>query len=47
VAPERALAAIERTTPAARAARAIEEPMRPTPISARRSNVGAALTRRA
>ena len=35
------LATISRTAPCARAARAIEEPMRPTPISARRLNNGA------
>ncbi len=40
VAAERAVATIERTTPWARAARAIEEPMRPTPMSARRLKSG-------
>src|SRR5579883_1524961 len=40
VAAERAVATIERTAPCARAARAIEEPMRPTPIRARRSKSG-------
>ena len=38
VAAERAVATIARTAPCARAARAIEEPIRPTPISARRLN---------
>src|SRR5262245_36447388 len=38
VAAERAVATMLRTTPCARAARAIEEPIRPTPISARRLN---------
>ena len=37
---ERAVATISRTKPCARAARAIEPPIRPTPISARRSNRG-------
>src|SRR5271170_7181084 len=41
VAAERALATISRTAPCARAARAIEEPIRPTPSSARRLNSGA------
>src|ERR1700689_5303567 len=36
VAAERALATISRTAPCARAARAIEEPIRPTPIKASR-----------
>ena len=40
VASERAVATISFTTPCSRAARAIEEPIRPTPISARRSNNG-------
>ena len=40
VAAERAVAMIVRAAPQARAARAIEEPMRPTPISASRSNKG-------
>src|ERR1700733_15197499 len=43
VAAERALATISRTAPCARAARAIEEPIRPTPISASRLNSGAGL----
>ena len=38
VAAERAVATIERTAPCARAARAIEEPIRPMPISASRLN---------
>ena len=42
-APSAALATISRTAPCARAARAIEEPIRPTPISARRLNSGAGL----
>src|SRR5271170_631177 len=41
VAAERALAAISRTAPCARAARAIDEPIRPTPIRARRLKIGA------
>ena len=41
VAAERAVATISRTAPCARAARAIEEPIRPTPSSARRLNSGA------
>src|SRR5207244_11809351 len=41
VAAERAVAMIERAAPCARAARAIEEPIRPMPISARRWNSGA------
>src|SRR5580658_2448436 len=41
VAAERAVATISRTAPCARAARAIEEPIRPTPSSARRLNCGA------
>src|SRR5208282_5198746 len=41
VAAERALATLARTAPCARAARAIEEPMRPTPISASRLKIGA------
>ena len=40
VASERAVATISFTTPCSRAARAIEEPIRPTPISARRLNRG-------
>ena len=36
----RAVATISRTTPYSRAARAIEPPIRPTPISARRSMMG-------
>src|SRR5262249_22135765 len=43
VAAERAVATISRTTPCARAARAIEEPMRPTPTKATRPNSGAGL----
>ena len=43
VAAERALAAISRTAPCVRAARAIDEPIRPTPISARRLKSGAGL----
>ena len=43
VAAERALATISRTAPCARAARAIDEPIRPTPISARRLKSGAGL----
>src|SRR3984893_8304159 len=39
VACERAVATIERTAPSARAARAFEEPISPTPISARRSKI--------
>src|SRR5216684_3429578 len=39
VACERAVATIERTAPSARAARAIEEPISPTPISASRSKI--------
>src|SRR5450755_1607624 len=39
VAAERAVATIERTAPCARAARAIEEPISPTPISASRSKI--------
>src|SRR5919197_858046 len=38
VAADRAVATIERAAPCARAARAIEEPIRPIPISARRLN---------
>ncbi len=41
VAAERAVATISRTAPCARAARAIEEPISPTPIKARRLNRGA------
>src|SRR5208282_2365600 len=41
VSAERAVATISRTTPCARAARAIEEPIKPTPIKARRLNSGA------
>ena len=37
---ERAVATIARTAPCARAARAIEPPIRPTPISARRLKIG-------
>ena len=37
-AAERAVATISRTAPCARAARAIDEPIRPTPINARRLN---------
>jgi len=37
VAADRAVATIERTAPRSRAARAIDEPIRPTPMSARRS----------
>ena len=37
------VATISRTAPCARAARAIEEPIRPTPISARRLNSGPGL----
>ena len=37
---ERAVATIERTAPCARAARAIEQPIRPKPISARRLKIG-------
>src|SRR5579871_785340 len=40
VAAERAVATIERTAPWARAARAIDAPIKPTPISASRSNTG-------
>src|SRR5271163_2892976 len=43
VAAVRALATISRAAPCARAARAIEEPIRPTPISASRLNGGAVL----
>src|SRR5262249_44968708 len=43
VAADRAVAAIEPTTPCARAARAIEEPIRPTPIKARRLKSGASV----
>ena len=43
VAAERAVATIERTAPCVRAARAIEEPIRPTPINARRLKRGGAL----
>src|SRR5436190_7310899 len=43
VAAERAVATISPTTPCARAARAIEEPIRPTPTKARRPNSGAGL----
>ena len=46
VAAERAVATIARTTPCARAARAIDEPIRPTPISARRLKSGAHRSRR-
>src|ERR1700685_4474923 len=41
VAAERAVATISRTAPCARAARAIEEAITPTPSSARRLNSGA------
>src|SRR5271154_3730495 len=43
VAAERAVATMLRTAFCARAARAIEEPISPTPISARRSNSGSAM----
>src|SRR5271167_919778 len=45
VAAERAVATMLRTTFWARAARAIEEPISPTPMSARRSNSGSAMGR--
>src|SRR5271169_1573909 len=43
VAAERAVATISRTVPCARAARATDEPIRPTPINARRLKSGAGL----
>src|SRR5580700_8853076 len=45
VAGERAVATIWPTSRCARAARAIEEPIRPVPISARRPNSGSAMAR--
>src|ERR1700722_459688 len=43
VAGERAVATMVRTAFCARAARAIEEPISPTPINARRSNSGSTM----
>src|SRR6202453_5210174 len=43
VSAARAVATISRTAPCARAARAMDEPISPTPIRARRLNIGATL----